>query len=93
LKGLIYIAIYLYTEKSFSRHRLVQYILKIITVAGGLSLIIYALAVPLDFKVLMPSRGAAKNEVPASYFLVIVGVTLLTLPLYSKHIKFSNSSE
>jgi preprotein translocase subunit SecE len=90
---LIYVPLYLYIERSFSRHKLVQYILRVITVLGGFSLIIYALTAPLDFMVLMPSRGTSKNEVPASYFLVILGAALMTLPIYSKYIKFSNKKE
>jgi hypothetical protein len=61
--------------------------------AGGLFIIIYACTAPLDFTVLMPSRGAAKNYVPASLFLVIIGVATMALPLYSKYIKFSNRSD
>ncbi len=90
---LIYVPLYLYIERSFNRHALVQYILKIITVLGGLSLVIYACTAPLDFKVLMPSHGTSKNEVPASFFLVILGTALMTLPIYSKYIKFSNENE
>jgi hypothetical protein len=90
---LIFVPLYLYIERSFSHHALVQYILRIITVLGGLSLIIYACIAPLDFKVLMPSRGTSKNEVPASFFLVILGAALMTLPIYSKYIKFSNKNE
>lgn len=90
---LLYIPLYLYVERGFSRHALVQCILKIITVLGGLFLIIYACTAPLDFKVLMPSRGTSKNEVPASFFLVILGIALITLPIYSKFIKFSNKLE
>lgn len=89
----IYIFLYLCIERGCSRHLPVQAILKTITVLGGIALIIHAFTAPLDFAVLMPSRGAAKHGVPAAYFLVIVGVVLLTLPLYSKYIKFSNSSE
>ena len=89
----IYIPLYLYIERNFSHHALVQYMLKIFTVLGGLFMIIYACTAPLDFTVLMPSRGAAKNYVPASLFLVIIGVATMALPLYSKYIKFSNRSD
>jgi hypothetical protein len=89
---LIYVPLYLYIERSFSGHVLVQYTLKIITVLGGLFLITYACTAGLDFKVLMPSGGTSKNEIPASFFLVILGTALMTLPLYSKYIKFSNKS-
>jgi len=90
---LVFVPLYLYIERSFSRHALVQYILKSITVLGGLALIIYGCTAPLDFKVLMPSRGTSKNEVPASFFLVILGAALMTLPIYSKYIKFSNTNK
>ena len=89
----IYIALYLIIERRFSRQALVQNVLRSITVFGGLSLIIYALTSPPDTMVLMPSRGTSKNEIPASYFLVIAGAVLATLPIYSKHIKFSNTEE
>jgi hypothetical protein len=90
---LIYVPLYLYIERRFSDHVLVQYTLKIITMLGGLLLTIYASTVSLDFKVIMPSGGTAKNEIPASFFFVILGTALMTLPLYSKHIKFSNKNE
>ena len=89
---LIYVPLYLYIERNFSGHVIVQYTLKIITVLCGLFLIIYACTAALDFKVLMPSGGTSKNEIPASFFLVILGTALMTLPLYSKHIKFSNKN-
>lgn len=89
----IYVPLYLYLERSFSRHALVQNMLKFFTVLGGLFLIIYARTIPMDLAVLMPSHGAAKNYVPISIFLVIVGIATMALPLYSKHIKFSNKSE
>lgn len=89
----IYVPLYLFIERSFSHYTLVQYILKLFTVLGGLFIIIYACTVPLDFTVLMPSRGGAKNYVPASLFLVIVGVATMALPFYSKYIKFSNRND
>lgn len=89
---LFYVPLYLYIERSFSSHVLIQYLLKIITLLGGLSLIVYACTASLDFNVLMPSGGTSKNEIPASFFLVILGAALMTLPLYSKYIKFSNKS-
>lgn len=88
----IYIPLYLYIERSFSSHALVQVTLKSITVLGGLFLIVYACTAAPDFKVLMPSGGTAKNDIPASIFLFIVGAALATLPLYSKHVKFSNKN-
>jgi uncharacterized membrane-anchored protein len=89
----IYFPLYLYIERSFSHHALVQNMLKIFTVLGGLFLIIYACTIPMDLTVLMPSRGAAKNYVPTSIFLVIVGIAIMALPFYSKYIKFSNRNE
>jgi hypothetical protein len=89
----IYILLYLFMERNFSHYTLVQYILKIFTVLGGLFIIIYACTAPLDLTVLMPSRGVAKNYVPASLFLVIVGVATMALPFYSKYIKFSNRND
>ena len=89
----IYVPLYLYIERSFSHHALVQNMLKIFTVLGGLFLIIYACTIPMDLTVLMPSRGAAKNYVPTSIFLVIVGIATMALPFYSKYIKFSNRNE
>jgi hypothetical protein len=88
----IYVALYLYIERSLSNHVLIQNTLKTITVMGGLFMIFYACTASLDFKVLMPSGGTAKNEIPAPIFLVILGATLVTLPLYSKYVKFSNKS-
>lgn len=89
----IYVPLYLFIERSFSHHALVQNMLKIFTELGGLFLIIYACTIPMDLTVLMPSRGAAKNYVPASIFLVIVGIATMALPFYSKYIKFSNRNE
>lgn len=89
----IYVPFYLFIERNFSHYTLVQTILKIFTVLGGLFIIIYGCTAPLDFTVLMPSRGGAKNYVPASIFLVIVGVATMTLPFYSKYIKFSNRND
>jgi hypothetical protein len=90
---LIYVPFYLYIERHFSHISVIQYALKTITVLGGLSLVIYAFAGPPDFSVLMPSHGTSKNYVPASYFLIILGAALATLPIYSKHIKFVNKSK
>lgn len=89
----VYIALYLFMERNFSHSILVRYILKIFTVLGGLFIIICACTTPFEFSVLMPSRGGAKNYVPASIFLVIIGVVLMTLPFYSKHITFSNKND
>ena len=86
----IYFPIYIYIERQFSNHVMVQYALKIFTVLAGLFTIIYACTAPLEFSVLMPARAGTKNYVPASIFLVIVGAATMTLPLYSKYIKFSN---
>jgi len=90
---LIYIPLYLYIERKFSNHTVVQYTLRTFTVLGGLSLILFAWATPLDFKVLMPSRGGPNTDVPASIFLVILGVATMLLPFYSKYIKFSNKNK
>jgi hypothetical protein len=89
----IYVPLYLYIERSLSHHALVQNVLKIFTILGGLFLIIYACTIPMDLTVLMPSRGVAKNYVPTSIFLVIVGIATMALPFYSKYIKFSNGNE
>lgn len=89
----IYVPLYLYIERSFSSHVLVQYALKTITVLGGLFLIFYAFTASLDFNVHMPSGGTAKNEIPASIFIAILGGALVTLPLHSKYVKFSNKIE
>lgn len=89
----IYIALYLLIERNFSHYSLIQYVLKIFTVLGGLLLIIYACTAQLDCTVLMPSRGGAKNYIAASLFLVIVGIATMALPLYSKYIRFSNSND
>ncbi len=89
----IYVLLYLFVERRFSQNALVQNILKIITVIGGLFLIAYACTISMDLMVLMPSGGTAKNYVPASMFLVIVGVAIMALPFYSKYIKFSNRNE
>lgn len=89
----IYFLIYLYIERKFSNHARVQYALKILTVSGGLFTIIYACTAPLEFSVLMPGRPGMKNYVPGSIFLAIVGAATMTLPLYSKYIKFSNKTD
>jgi amino acid permease len=89
----IYVPLYLYIERSFGHHALVQIMLKIFTMLGGFFLIIYACTIPMDLTVLMPSRGATKNYVPTSIFLVIVGIATMALPFYSKYIKFSNRNE
>ncbi len=89
----IYFPLYLFIERKFSHHVMLQYMLKIFTVLGGLFIIIYACTAPLDFTVLMPARGGTKNYVPASIFLVIVGAATMALPLYSKYIKFSNRTD
>ena len=86
----LYFPIYIYMERKFSSHVTVQYVLKIFTVLAGLFTIIYAFTAPLEFSVLMPGRPGMKNHVPASIFLVIVGAATMTLPLYSKYIRFSN---
>lgn len=86
----LYFPIYIYMERKFSNHVTVQSALKIFTVLAGLFTIIYAFTAPLDFPVLMPGRAGMKNHVPASIFLVIVGAATMTLPLYSKYIRFSN---
>lgn len=86
----IYVALYLYVERVFGSYVLVQYVIKTITVLGGLFLIFYAYTAPLDFMVLMPSGGTAKNEIPASIFLLVIGGVLVTLPFYSKYVEFSN---
>jgi amino acid permease len=89
----IIVLLYLYIERSFSHHALVQNMLKIFTILGGLFLIIYACTLPMDLTVLMPYRGSTKNYVPASIFFVIVGIAIMALPLYGKYIKFSNRNE
>jgi hypothetical protein len=90
---LIFVPLYLYVERRFSHHTRIQYILKISTVLGGLSLVLYACTTPLDFKIIMPSHGGPNNGIPASIFLVILGIAAMALPLYSKYIKFSNKKE
>jgi hypothetical protein len=89
----IYFPLYLYIERNFRHYALVQNMLKIFTVLGGLIMIVHACTVPMDFAILMPARGGAKNYVPASIFFVIVGVATMTLPFYSKYITFSNRNE
>ncbi len=88
----IYLVMYIYIEKKLSHNTLIQYMLKIFAVLGGLFMIVYACTAPLEFTVLMPARGGAKNYAPASIFLVIAGAATMALPLYSKHIKFSNKN-
>ena len=56
-------------------------------------MMVYAFTTSADSVVLMPSRGGAKNYIPASVFLVIVGIATMALPLFSKYIKFSNAEE
>ena len=89
----VYILLYLFLERNLSRHPLIRMSLKYFTVLTGLVLIVYAFTLPADLTVLMPSRGTAKNSVPASIFLVIVGVATMALPFYSKYIKLSNRNE
>ena len=89
----IYFPIYLYIERKFSNHVMIQYALKTFTVLSGLFTIIYACTAPLEFTVLVPGRPGMKNYVPGSIFLVIVGAATMTLPLYGKYIKFSNKTD
>lgn len=89
----VYVLLYLLLERNLSRHPLIRMSLKFFTVLAGLVLVVYACTLPADLTVLMPSRGTAKNYVPATIFLVIVGVATMALPLYGKYIKFSNRSE
>lgn len=86
----LYFPIYIYMERKFSNRTVVQYALKIFTVLAGLFTVIYALTAPFEFPVLMPGRPGMKNHVPASIFLAVVGAATMTLPLYSKYIRFSN---
>ncbi len=90
----IYVFFYLFIERNFNQHSVVQSLLKICTVFFGIFMIIYACTAPPDFMVLLPSRGGwSKSYVSASIFLVIVGAATLALPLYSKYIKFSNRND
>jgi hypothetical protein len=89
----LYFPLYIYIERKFSNEATVQYALKTFTVLAGLFTIIYAVTAPIDFPVLMPGRPGMENHVPASVFLAIVGAATMTLPLYSKHIKFSNKMD
>lgn len=89
----VYVLLYLLLERNFSSHPLVRKSMKLFTVLAGLALVVYACTLPSDLTVLMPSRGTAKNYVPASIFLVIVGVATMALPLCSKYITFSNRNE
>lgn len=89
----IYFPFYLFIERFFSHYALIQNLLKVFTVLGGFFLIIYAFSIPMDLLVFMPSRGASKNYVPISIFLVIVGVAIMALPFYSKYLKFSNRNQ
>ncbi len=87
---LIYVPLYLYIERSFSQHTLVQYILKAFTVLGGLFLIIYAFTAGLNYNIPVPSKPGTNNYVPASIAFSILGGAMMTLPLYSKYIRFTN---
>ena len=89
----LYFPIYLFIERKFSDQATVQCALKAFTVLAGLFTIIYAVTATIDFPVLIPGRPGMANHVPASVFLVIVGAATMTLPLYSKHIKFSNKMD
>lgn len=87
----IYFFFYLFVEKNFNHHFIVQYLLKIFTVSFGVGIIIYACTTSPDFMVLLPSRGGwSKSYLSSSIFLAIVGSAIMALPLYSKYIKFSN---
>lgn len=89
----IYVIFYLLIDKYFNKYIAVKYILIIFTIFFGFLLIIFAYKTQPDFRVLMPSRGGAKNYVSASIFLVIVGAAIMALPLYGRYIKFSNSND
>lgn len=89
----IYIALYLYFEKRFSQHSSLQNRLKGFTVLFGLVMMIYGFTLSADLAVLLPSRGGDKVYLPASVFLVVVGIAMMMLPLFSKYIKFSNTGE
>lgn len=86
----VYVALYLCIERVFDGQAVVQRLLKTFTLIGGVALVLSALAVSPQSMVLLPSRGSAKHHVPASAFLVIVGVAIMALPLYSKYIQFSH---
>ena len=88
----LYVLIYLLIERGCSQFALVQTVLKIFTVLGGLALTFYACTVPTDVAVLMLGRGGQKTFVPASIFFAIVGIAAAALPIYSKHIRFSNGN-
>lgn len=86
----IYVFFYILVEKKYNKYPVVQSILTIISTIFGIIAIIYAVTIPSDILVLLPSRGGSKSYVSASIFLAIVGIAIATLPLYGKYIKLSN---
>jgi hypothetical protein len=86
----LYFPFYLLIERGLRHHPIVQLALKTFTMLGGLFLIVYAITATPDFQVVMPALGGAKNYVSAPVFLVVAGAAIMTLPLYSKHLKLSN---
>ncbi len=93
LSPLIYGSIYIYIERHFTDNVMVQRFLKTATVLCGVLLIVFGCTDTVSFDVPMPSRGTARHTVPGSLFLVILGVFQMTLPLYSKYIRFTNPDE
>ena len=88
-----YFVFYIYVERHFSDNSLLQNVLKIFTALAGLLLMIYAWTAPIDFTVFVPGRAGMKNYIPASVFLMVVGIATMALPLYSKYLRFSKKNE
>jgi hypothetical protein len=86
----VYVALYLCAERVFAGRAFVQRLLKTFTLIGGIALVLSAFVVSPESMVLLPSRGSAKHHVAASAFLVIVGVAIVALPFFSKHLQFSH---
>lgn len=87
----LYIAFYLYLEKRLDLASPLRGQVKVLTILLGVFIFVYAFTGP-DFSVLIPSRGE-KIYLPASLYLIVVGLATLTLPFYSRFIKFSNKNK
>jgi hypothetical protein len=87
----LYFIIYRAVDKHLGHIRIVPYILKLSTIALGLYLILVGCTQSLVGTSLKKHGPNEVTEGLGSVFVIILGVAIMMLPLYSKYVRFSKN--
>ena len=95
----VYIYIDVYLEQKYGEYTKFMNALTLFNIIGGIALMLYSFTIPTDLKITLPFPISLRfyrnhnNVLYISYFFMLTGILIATLPFYSDYFISSKNNE